>query len=156
MKVALKPPLAKSKYIGRETLVSALINGAISAGFFVLSFGGIDPILLAGFGNYAFDFIPQSLAIGIMATLVPGLLARKAAASGRIAGTTSDLAGVRLARRIAGNGILAILIGAALGAAMLLSGASTIASGTGLAIKVAYGMLLGAAATWLTLRKLLA
>ena len=48
MKAALKPPHAKSKYIARETLVSALINGAISVGFFVLVFGGLDPIPLRG------------------------------------------------------------------------------------------------------------
>ena len=51
-------------YIAREILLSALINGAISVAFFVGVFGGAVPVPLWGLGNYAFDLVPQSFAIG--------------------------------------------------------------------------------------------
>jgi hypothetical protein len=144
-------------YVARETLVSAGVNAAISVAFFLGVFGGIDPVPLWGVGNYAFDFVPQSFAIGFMATLVPGLLARKALARGRIAGSgTVPGAGAIVARALV-NGLLAVAVGAGLCALVLwASGAESIGHAAAFLAKVIYGALLGALVTWRVLLRLLA
>lgn len=72
-------------YIRRETLISMAINSALTLLFFVLLFGGMHRVPLWGIGNWAFDFIPQSLMIALMGTLVPALLTGRAVKAGRIA-----------------------------------------------------------------------
>lgn len=143
--------------VRRETLVSALVNGAISLGFFLAVFGGSGPIVVPGIGDYAFDFLPQSFVIGLMASLVPGLLARKAIVSGRPGGFAfaAPAAGV-----IVRQAIVTALIALAAGAVVALftlavSRTGTIGHGAGLVVKVAYGAALGAVTTHLTLGRLL-
>ena len=145
-----------SRYLARETLVSAAINAAISVGFFLLVFRGVEPVRVWGMGNYAFDFIPQSFAIGLMATLVPGLLCRKAVVAGRIAGSTESpvTSGTVIARAVR-NAILAVIGGAgACALALWVTGADALSHSSAFVLKVLYGALLGALVTRLTLRSM--
>ena len=150
--------VAASSYLARETLVSAAINAVISVGFFLLVFRGGDPILVWGIGNYAFDFVPQSFAIGLMATLVPGLQCRKAIVEGRIAGSSAAPAAPRaVVARSVRNAILAVLAGA--GACVLVlwvTGADAIARNPAFLVKVLYGAVLGALVTRIALRRMVA
>ena len=143
------PSLEPAAYVARETLVSAVINAALSIGFFLLVFGGVDPVPTWGIGNYAFDFVPQSFAIGLMATLVPGLLCRNAIAAGRIAGGTPSAGNPgSVVTRALVNGLLAGSVGAGICAAALwASGLDALASTTAFILKVTYGALLGAFVT---------
>jgi hypothetical protein len=152
------PTVAASNYLARETLVSAAINAAISVGFFLLIFGGVDPVPVWGAGNYAFDFVPQSFAVGLMATLVPGLLCRKAIAEARIAGVSARPAGAgSVVARAVFNAVLSVLAGAGLWALVLwATGVDALAHTPAFALKVLYGAALGAAVTQFALRRMLA
>jgi hypothetical protein len=145
-------------YLARETLLSALINGAISVAFFLGVFGGTGSVPVWGTGNYAFDFVPQSFAIGLMAALVPGLLCRKALLSGRLtpALASPPAAGI-IALRALVCAVAAAIVGGALAAlALWLSGVNVIGYGYAFGCKVAYGAGLGALVTRFTLNRLLA
>ncbi|HWU02299.1 MAG TPA: hypothetical protein VN222_06125 [Novosphingobium sp.] len=72
-------------YIRRETLVSIAINTTLTALFFAVVFGFVRPVPVWGAGHYVLDFGPQAFMIALMATLVPGTLARKARRSGKVA-----------------------------------------------------------------------
>lgn len=150
--------MTPARHIRRETVISAGINGAISAGFFFLMFAGVDPVPAWGIGNYAFDFIPQSFAVGFMATLVPGLLCRRAIAAGRIAeitGRRTTTGGV-VARAVL-QAIAAVLVGAGTCALLLwATGAEAIGNAAAFALKVLYGAGLGALITRVTLGRMLA
>ncbi|MCX7284452.1 MAG: hypothetical protein NTX28_10485 [Novosphingobium sp.] len=89
-------------YIRRETAVSIAINVALSAAFFAAVFGLSGLVPVWGMGGYVFDFGPQGFMIGLMATLVPGLLARKALAGGKVAplGGTSALPAAPVPRAV--------------------------------------------------------
>jgi hypothetical protein len=141
--------LELAAYAARETLVSAVINAALSVGFFLLVFGGVDPVPTWGIGNYAFDFVPQSFAIGLMATLVPGFLCRSALIAGRIPGGSPLAIGPgSIVTRALVNGFLAGSVGAGMCAAALwASGLDALASTTAFVLKFAYGALLGAFVT---------
>lgn len=58
----------------RETLISMVINGALSLIFFLIMFDvrAVVPLNLLGP-----DFLPQSFMVSLMGSLVPGLLMRK-------------------------------------------------------------------------------
>ena len=141
-------------YLTRETIVSAVINGAISVCFFLAVFGVADTVLVRGLGNFAFDFLQQSFAIGLMAALVPALFARRALALGRISGTTPSVASVLRGAMM--KGLLALLLGAAgAGAALLISNVEVIGWAAALTTKVLYGSALGGLVTALTLRQML-
>jgi hypothetical protein len=147
-----------ARYVARETLVSAGINAFISVGFFLLVFRGVDPVPVWGVANFAFDFVPQSFAIGLMATLVPGLMCRTAIADGRLASSfTSPVTAGGVVARALRNAILAVLAGAGLCALLLwATGADTLAHTPAFALKVFYGALLGALVTRITLRSMMA
>jgi hypothetical protein len=72
----------QAAYLRRETLISAAINLALSVAFTFLAFGGQARI---GWAALAWDALPQSFAITLMATLVPTLLTRKRLRTGTIA-----------------------------------------------------------------------
>ncbi|MFN3468273.1 MAG: hypothetical protein ACK4Z7_01110 [Novosphingobium sp.] len=101
-------------YIRRETLISIAINVMLSAAFFLAVFGLRGPVPVWGSGGYVLDFGPQGFMIGLMATLVPGLLARKALAAGKVMamGGASALPGA-----IAVRAVVCGLTGAAAGVA---------------------------------------
>ena len=144
-------------YLARETLVSAAINAVISVGFFLLAFDALQRITVWGLGNFAFDFLPQSFAIGLMATLVPGLLARRALAKGKLGGlhAAAPTAGP-VVRRSLINAVLALVVGGGLWTALLwASGAQEIGWVPAFATKVLYGGALGGLVTALSLHRML-
>ena len=61
--------------IAKETRISVIINMVLSAVFFFLAFG-LSPkaLMTAAPDHLALDYIPQSLAIGFFAALVPALI----------------------------------------------------------------------------------
>ena len=143
--------------LARETLVSALINGAISVAFFLAMFGRSGPVPVWGVGNYAFDFLPQSFAVGVMATLVPGLLCRRALMSGGHRSMSAvPPVGSIIARAFLHGAAAAVAGGALCSLALWLTGADTIANAPAFVLKVAYGAALGALVTWVTLKRMLA
>jgi hypothetical protein len=139
------PAALTSRYIARETAVSASVNAAISVGFFVAVFGFAGSVTIWGAGNFAFDFLPQTFAVTFFASLAPVLLARKAIRAGKIACARSPLPGlVTLVMRSALFAIAIMFAGAAAWTALLLvTGAVAIDTIPALAIKVAYGAALG-------------
>lgn len=75
---------AHRKYLIVETLVSVVVNGAISALFVVLAFAGRSEVDLWGPGNLAVDLLPQTFAVAFMSVLVPTILTRKRLRSGKL------------------------------------------------------------------------
>jgi hypothetical protein len=141
-------------YVRRETMISVVINVALSLGFFLLLFGRTDPIPVWGLGKYAFDFVPQSFMIALMSTVVPGILAIRRRRAGLVARVESP---PRLPRKLLQRALLvallAVLLGAGL-AALILSaiGIDTIAWTPALAFKLLYGGALAIIVTPPTLR----
>ena len=70
--------MSKRKIVLRETLVSIVINIAISVGFFFLVFGLAKPIDGSEFGR---DLWPQSFMVALMGTMIPSLLIRRGTAA---------------------------------------------------------------------------
>jgi hypothetical protein len=143
-------------YITKETGISMGVNTLFSLAFFLLLFAGLPHIPMA---SYAVDFMPQSFAIALMSTAVPGLIARQRRRKGlvpQLAGHTSRLPRHLLARA----GLVAVLAGALAGGAMaglsLLLLPSTLGWWPALAGKLAYGAALAALVTPPTLRAALA
>lgn len=145
------------RHIAREAALSAAINGAISIGFFLAVFGGLSQVAVWGLGNYAFDFLPQSFAIGFMAALVPGLMCRKAFAAGRLAPVSAAVpapGGIIILALT--SGMAAVILGAGLWVPILwAAGVDTIGSTAAFALKVLYGAALGALVTAVILRRML-
>jgi len=153
-------------YIRRETGVSIVINSVLSALFFWLVFGGVDPVLVWGMGNWVFDFLPQSFMIALMSTLVPGALTAKAIRAGKIAGNgpRNWLPANLLARAVvlailsaAGGTALVALLVIAVGVTLSLPWSITeLSATTALALKVIYGAILALIVTPPGLRQALA
>ena len=141
-------------YVARETAVSAIISGAISTGFFFGLFGLRQPAPVQGWGGYAMDFVPQSAPVAFMACLVPALLVRQAAKSGRIAAKVQLGAGalVGLASACA---MLGALVGGGVALIWIGSGVAAVAPLPALLIKIGYGALIGALVTRQVLHRLL-
>lgn len=147
-----------ARYIARETAVSVAINTALSLVFFLIIFGRAGAVPVWGPGSYVFDFAPQGFVIALMATLVPGLLLRKALARGDLepASGAPGQAGSLLLRALA-VGALGAGVGTGGAAALLaLPGAPTIGWGAALAAKLAFGAGLAWVVTRLGLRAVLA
>jgi biotin transporter BioY len=134
--------------VRRETLVSIIINIAISAAFFVALFGMSAPVLVAGTAGLAVDSLPQAFMIGLMASLVPAMLAasRHASQVPRRQILTFALISAFVAMILAG-GVLAGLL--------LLSGMDTMGAPAALGLKCVFGGLLGAIVTPLAVRRAL-
>jgi len=145
----------RNAYILRETLVSAAINGVISALFFFAVFGTGAPVPVSEQG-FAADFLPQSGAVTLMACVVPGMIARRAQKTGRPGTGNSNPV---TARRLVRAAVTSILIGLALGAvialALLASDLAAQSWLTALVIKIFYGAALGAWTTWRVLHRLI-
>lgn len=135
-----------SDYITRETAISAVINAGFSLAFFLLVFG--TGAVVVNVGSYALDFLPQSCAIAVMSTLVPGAIVggrlRKGALvrSGRAGALPSGL----LLRTVV-MAVLGTLVGAVVCALLLLAGPSTFGWWGALAGKLAYGAALAVLVT---------
>ncbi len=137
--------------------INAAINAAISAGFFfgVFGIGALVPIW--GMGHFVFDFVPQSLAVTFFASFVPSLLAIKAAAAGKLAipGQAPSIRALFL--RSVARGLAGAFIGVTVWAALLWAlGVQELDPVAALALKVLYGLLLGAAVTYIALQRLFA
>lgn len=142
-------------YIARETIVSATINGAIGALFFLAVFGTAGRVAVGHWGRYAFDFLPQSAAVALMACLVPGLIARRAQLAGRLGIQGSTPVAVRWLLRAAFVSMLsALTLGTAVACLWLASDVATLDWRPALAIKIIYGAALGAWVTWRVLRRM--
>lgn len=139
-------------YIARETIVSAAINGVIGALFFFGVFGAETHVMVGDWGGYAFDFLPQSGAVALMACIVPGMIARRAQQAGRFGTAVESPVTAQWLLRAA---LAAVLPGSALGIAVALgwlaSGVATLDWPIALCIKIIYGAALGA---WVTRRVL--
>jgi len=123
-------------HIRRETLVSVVINSALTFAFFCLVFGLGRRVPVWGVGAYVFDFIPQAFMIALMATLVPGALARKALRKGQVA---PWLGGSRLPRQL----WLRALVVAVLSALIAVGGVAALMTATGWTILSPLPALLG-------------
>lgn len=156
--------MTHTAYIRRETLISMVINSVLTLLFFLLLFGGMAHVPQWGVGHWAFDFIPQSLMIALMSTLVPGLLTRRAVASSRIManGPPSRLPANPVVRAIAvALAVTTIVVALVVAAHLVVSASgqgtpSTIPFAAALAIKLAYAAVLAAAVTPPGLRAALA
>lgn len=81
--IPARPHIARS-YIVRETGISIAINATLTLAAFCALFGLPQRVPVWGLGHYVFDFLPQGFMIALMATLVPGALARRARRAGSV------------------------------------------------------------------------
>ena len=78
---------AVDSIINKETRISNIINMVLSAAFFFLAFGLAPKVLMtASPDQLALDFIPQSLAIGFFAALMPSLIMSGKRRKGQVEG----------------------------------------------------------------------
>lgn len=135
-----------SDYIARETAISAVINAGFSLAFFLLVFGTGGAVV--GLGTYAYDFLPQSCAIAVMSTLVPGAIAGGRLRKGALvrSGRTGALPGGLLLRTVV-MAVIGTLIGGLVCAFLLLGGPSTFGWWSALAGKLAHGAALAVLVT---------
>jgi len=145
-------------YIRRETAISILISMAISAGFFLMLFGVVDPVPVRGLRGYAVDFLPQTFMVGLMGALVPGVLTRKRITNSTIAviATPSFWPGAVLPRSVLMALLSALVMGGGAMAILAALGAATVPWTPALAIKVAVGGLVAAIVTPAAIRATLA
>lgn len=129
--------------IKREALISAVINGVLSAAFFFLVFD-LDgkPVTTGAPDDYGFDFVIQGAIVALMAALVPSFLLRK-----KVATSASRLPSVP---KLIGFALLASIVAALMsfGIGTVLSVAmSSIDYVPALVLKVLFGLALGFAIT---------
>lgn len=149
--------LPAARFVARETAISAIINGVISAGFFFAVFGRASTVAVWGPGGVALDFLPQSFAVAFFATIVPLLMARRAISRGAVISANPNGGSARSPFGAAVvSGLLALLLGGGAWAATLwAAGLQTVPAAAALVIKIAYGAALGALITRFHLRRLL-
>ncbi|SES11408.1 hypothetical protein [Sphingobium sp. YR768] len=156
MTAGMEQRAAIATYIAREAIVSAVINAAIGALFFYGLFGGLNDVPVPGWGGYAFDFLPQSAAVTLMACLVPGLLARRALAAGRWRLPQNEVPALPYLLRLAALSVaVGLMLGGGSAALWIMSGIVSLGHASALVIKIVYGALLGALITSRVLRHLL-
>lgn len=149
--------VTRDQYIRRETAVSVAINTALSLAFYLVVFGRSGQVPLWGLGAYVFDFVPQGFMIGLMATLVPSALARKALGQGRITAIPQGPAspGCPIRRALLVGATSAGIGAGCAAAASAVAGATTIDWHLGLLLKLAFGATLAALVTPLGLAETL-
>lgn len=143
------------RHVAREARISAAINGAISAAFFWLAFGGSTTIHFWGGAGLLVDAIPQSFMVAVMGTLVPGLLARVAIGRGALQAPRRPLTVWRIVRQAASTGALAVAAGVLLTAAAGVIVGGSLPATVAAVAKVSYGALVGWLVTNQGLRRLL-
>lgn len=134
-----------ARYIRRETRLSMAINAALSLGFYVLFFGISGRVPIAGWSGFAADFVPQSFAITLMSVLVPGVLAARAMAAGRLApqaGRTILPRSLLLRALLMAVAAASAAAGVAVAVWWIGQGA-TIGWTAGAAVKIVYGAFVG-------------
>lgn len=125
--------MSRQAIVLRETLVSAVINVAISVAFFFAVFGLATPIDGARFGR---DFLPQAFMVALMGTLIPSLLVRRGSGT---AITPVVLRSLLLA--------VASLVLAGGGAWLFFSAGEAVEPHAGLAMKIIFAAVLSAIVT---------
>lgn len=136
----------------RERLVSTGINLVLSAAFFLVVFGAKGRALtFAEPDGFALDFLPQGVAISLMAALVPSLLVRKALQRAGVADLPATGAILAQVMRM----VVAGAISAGVMAALCLLGPWGAVDWTpAFALKLVYGAALGFAVTHRALTRL--
>lgn len=141
---------AHRRYVAVETLISVVINTAISIGFAWWVFGGASSVATRA---AILDAVPQSFMITLMSVIVPGSLTSRRIAAGRIAPLVGKPIRWPLAVRAIAAAVVAALAGLALNTAVLTwFFPNTIGFDNLLAIKAVYGAALAAIVTPLMLR----
>lgn len=152
--IAVPTGFRRAAYLRAEVRVSIAVNAALSLVFFLAVFGLPHAVPIGGIGNYAFDFVPQSVMIGLMSTLVPGAITRHRIGIGRIDGVGESVGALVLRSLLmaiacaVGGGLLAVAL-------EVLCGQATLAIGPAVAGKILYGAVLAAIVTPLGLRRAL-
>jgi hypothetical protein len=144
---------AAAAHLRTSTLISVVISMAISAAFFLLVFGQKPVITVFAPDNLAIDFIPQTLAAGFMAALMPALQTRAKMVAGSLVGAPP--LPIQIVIRAAWLAGASLLLAAAITALLWLGGIETMPWGSALALKVGYGGLLGLIITPIALRAIL-
>jgi hypothetical protein len=143
-----------SRFLTIEAAVSAVINGALSAGFTALLFSGRGVVPPYGQGGYAMDFPIQSFMVALMSVTVPSLIVQARLRSGKLAFLRGASAGPLWRRSVGAAFAAAAVLG---GAAMAVSlAAPPLAFANLMALKIAYGAALGAVLTTWALKRLVA
>lgn len=138
------------RYIARECLVSAVINGVMSSVAFVIVFGLNPAVRAVPIGQFAADFAVQGAAVGLAATIIPGLLARRAAQQDKTEGRPfGSLPASALLPRALGVAAMAAGVSVALWwSALIALTVAAVPLAVGIAIKAAYGAALAVCCTW--------
>jgi len=156
---AASPGTDHQTYIAIETAISVLISGFLSLLFAWLIFGGRTHADLWGASGLAIDFVPQSFMIALMGSLVPTLLTRSRLKRGKITAMAASskqglpenpfvrALAIAMASTVAGSMIAIILL------SILMSGPLPVFPVY--AIKIAYGCILAAVVTPISLRRAL-
>ncbi len=144
---------AAAAHLRNSTLISIGISMAISAAFFLLVFGLKPVIYVFAPDNLALDFIPQTLAAGFMAALMPALQTRTKMVAGSLAGAPP--LPLQIAKRAVWLAVASLALAAAVTALLWLGGIETMPWGSALALKTGYGGLLGLIITPIALRAIL-
>ena len=142
------------RYIARECQISAVINGIMSVVAFVVVFGLDRAAPNISASSFAADFAVQGGVVGLAATAIPGLLARRAAAQGKVdPRSVGALSARELLRRTIGIAALTAAASAAVwwGNLTVLSVAAVPVI-VGALCKAGYGAALAACCTWSVLQ----
>lgn len=144
---------AVAAHVRTSTLISVIISMAISAAFFLLVFGQRPLITVFAAGGLALDFIPQTLAAGFMAALMPSLQTRAKLLTGRMPGTPPAIAAI--VKRALALAVAALALAAIITALLWISKVEAMPWASALALKIGYGGLLGLIITPAALRAIL-
>ncbi len=145
-------------YIRREAAISAVINMAIAAGFFLVLFGGQTTVNLWGANGLVVDSLPQGFMVGLFSVVPASLILRMRLGKGLI--QTSGEIRSSLPRSFIGRALLLAtlsMLGLLLVASALawLSGQVAISFYFGLALKMLASALISMIITPMALRAML-
>ncbi len=144
--------LHRQALLRRETVLSAIINAAISIGFFLVVFGWAPAQARA----LAIDFLPQTFGITCLGGLVPSLIMLAKVRAGTVVPAGAVPTRGAQAVRVLGCAIVAMpLLGGSAASLMLAFGPSTVPPLTALIVKAVYGGFAGVVTTPPILRKAL-
>ena len=136
-------------YVRKETVISMVINGMISAGFAIAVFRGASSIGVWSSPSLALDFLPQTFAIAFFSVLVPSLLTRKRVKRGAVErkAASQRLPQNIILRALAVAVVSVVIIG---GLAIVISSLvirSELSFTSVMILKVAYGVVVAALIT---------
>jgi len=135
-------------YVLKETLISALVSGTLSAVAAWLVFGGQREVGIWGQPGLAFDFIPQTFIASLLSVIIPSLITRVRSRSGALQAVTNGswLPRNLLLRAVLIAAVLTLLLGGG-AIAMVAAYKLPVPIGAVYAIKIAYGALVALVAT---------